>query len=163
MIEVPQEFSKPAGFPVEIPDKCRRCVTLARFAVKYADLRAKIETAEEVGISGALPSQWADQVAKVGKMSADEAMAFVASHEPELRAEFVGRLNGMDRACGDQISFAEYVIAHCSSGVVSLVSATEGVAMEAEVCGSRTPERVEGFNDIEIVRVNRAPSANITD
>lgn len=160
MIEVPREFSERTEFPVEVPNKCRRCVTLARFAAKHADLCAKIEAAEEAGISGVLPSHWTSRVAKVGEMSVDEAAAFVSSHERGLWTEFMEQLNRMDGVRENQILFAEYVIAHCGPGVVRMISATEGVGIEAEVCGSTIPERVQGFEDAEIVRVNRSPPAN---
>jgi len=155
MIEAPREFSEQSGIPVEIPDRCRRCVTLARFALRYDELGVKISHAEGLGLSGGLPQYWADQIANMGDMSKEEATAFVSANEQRMRAEFVEKLGKLDKAREDQISFAQYVLDHCERGLVELTAIGQDITMSAEVCGSTTPERVSGVDGAEIVRVNR--------
>lgn len=161
MMNSPREFSEQSGIPVEIPEKCRRCVTLARFALKHDELCTKIQQAEEIGLSGALSQHWVDQVAEVGEMTEAEAADFVRINEQRMRAEFMANLERLDGARDNQVSFAQYVLAHCDLGTVELSSVAEGVDMTAEVCGSTAPERVKGFDDVEIVRVTRSSSAVI--
>jgi len=159
MMQSPRELSEKSGISVEIPDQCRRCVTLARIALTHNRLEDKIQSARREDESGALMQRWIAKTAAVGEMSLAEAEEFVESREAKLKAELAEELGRMDAARTAQVEFARHVIGHCEQGVVRMVSATEGVDMEAEICGSTEPERVRGFTDVEIVRVVRKPIA----
>ncbi|HSW92674.1 MAG TPA: hypothetical protein VLH14_02185 [Patescibacteria group bacterium] len=163
MIEPSREFSEQSRIPVEIPDQCRRCITLARIAFTHDSLEEKIQLARKEDESGALMQRWIAQTAKVGEMSLADAEEFVESREARLKAEFDEELNKMNHARNAQLAFARQVIGHCEHGLVRMVSVTDGVEMGAEVCGSTEPERVRGFSDAEIVRVVRNPvKADVT-
>jgi hypothetical protein len=164
MIEMPGESPERAGIPVEIPEQCQRCITLARFAFRYDELASRIQNIEQAGLSGELTQRWVAHVAEVGEMSSDEAEEFVSAREQQLRDDLVARLAELDKEREQQAMFAQFVIDHCNLGVVKLVSATPGVDMEAEACGSEKPERVKGPGSAEILRVDREPvSVKVTD
>ena len=155
MIEAPRELSERTGFPVEIPDKCRQCITLARFASRYDELCRGIQNIEQAGLSGALTEQWVSKVAEVGNMTSAEAEEFVSAREQQLRDDLVARLAELDKERDQQTMFARFIIDHCESGVVKLASITPDVVMEAEACGSKKPELVRGPKGSEILRVSR--------
>lgn len=154
-----KELSGKPEFPVEIPQQCRNCIMIARAALAYEDLGKKIQAVRKEDASGALLQRWVAHTASVGEMSLAEAEALVESEEPRLRAEFEEKVEGLASTRDAKVSFARYIVEHCERGVVRLISPMEGVGIEAEVCGSTTPERVHGVNDAEIVRVRRQPVA----
>lgn len=159
MIELPGGSHERTGIPVEIPEQCRRCITLARFALRHDELSARIKNIEQAGLSGELTQRWIEHVAKEGEMSTGDAEKFVSAQEQRLRDDLVAQLEKLDKERDQQTMFAQFVIDHCQSGVVRLISATPGIDMEAEACGSQKPERVKGPVGAEILRVDREPVA----
>lgn len=155
MTELLSEFSEQSGFPVEIPEKCRQCVTLARFALRYEEFGKGIKEIEEAGLSEDLAQRWVRHAVTVSDMTVDEAEEFVSARELELRANLVARLERMDKGRERQVELAQFILGHCEPGVVKLVSVTPGVDMEAEACGSSKPERVKDPAGAEILRVDR--------
>ena len=150
-----KELSGRPEFPVEIPSQCHDCIMIARAALTYGELDEQIQGIRKEEASGALLQRWVAQAASVGEMSLADAEEFIESREARLREDLEEKVEGMVRARDAKVSFARYVLDHCEQGVVRLTPIAEDIGIEAEVCGSTTPERVRGVDGAEIVRVIR--------
>lgn len=160
MIEPRGEFSE----QLEIPDKCRDCVTLARIAFRYSRLSDNLAEATEAGLSGEIVQRWVEEVAKEGGMSQEDAAEFVAHRKPEFMAEFLGRLEGIDGKRDVQLHIAREVVAHCLGGMLTLQSEQNGEHITVEMCGSAKPESLIGVENAQVVRVIRqTATAKVTD
>lgn len=160
MIESSGEFSQ----QLEIPDRCRRCIALARLAYRHDDIGRKISEVSEARMSGDLERQWIAEAASMGDMTDDEAAAFVASQEPLLTAEFIGKLEQLDRRREAQLHMARGVLEHCNGGMLTLTTETAEELVTVEACNSKNSEALQGVPDAHVVRIIRQPiPVSVTD
>lgn len=155
MIEPSGEFAQ----QLEIPDRCKRCITLARLAFRHEDIGRKISEVSEARMSGDLERRWVAEAASVGGMTDEEAAAFVASQEPLLTAEFISRLEELDGRREAQLQIARGVIEHCAGGMLTLTTETSEEQVTVEACNSRSSEALQGVPGAHVVRMIRQPIA----
>lgn len=158
MIEARRELAA----EVSIPERCQSCVTLARLAISFRGIGKSIEQITEARMSGDLMETWINGVTEAGKMSRNDAKQFIESHGELFEANFLQRLDELDKEREKKLKFAQGVINHCSDGVVLMRPVTPGVVIEAEACGSEEPELVRGVEGTEIVRVRRTSPVTAT-
>jgi len=97
----------------------------------------------------------AEHAEKLTKLTPEQARDFIKSKEDVFRTKIGQELDRKDKVCDTQVRFAEYVIANCERGVIEMRPVVEGVDIRSELCGTEEPERIRGFEDVELSRVFR--------
>ena len=151
-----KELEPPLLERLDIPDKCRLCVALARVAAIDAKLARNVDELAKDTLDGPMFDNLAVELAKQLSIPLDEAKKHIEEQRSEVidkAMQAIARLNGM-RA--QQMKIGERIIEHCETGVMRFVPVSGPSDTTIEVCGSTAREQVQGVDDAEIVRVLRS-------
>jgi hypothetical protein len=149
------ELEPPLLERLDIPDRCRLCIALARVAAIDAKLARNVDELAKDTLDGPMFDNLAKGLAEQLSITLDEAKKHIDEQRSEVidkAMQAVARLNGM-RA--QQAKIGERIVRHCETGVMRFVPVSGEGDIAVELCGSTTRESVQGLGDAEIARVLR--------
>ena len=142
---------------VTIPDRCKRCVTLARLASLHDMVSRDVDEMTEAGLSGKITQDLIDAVVHYEGISHEEAAEFIASKQPDITEDTVHMLDKMDEVRDTQVNLGQRIVDACPDGVLSMRARRNGHEVVVRVCMSSIREVVpnSGKYDAEIVGIER--------
>lgn len=155
-----KELEPPLLERLDIPDRCRLCIALARVAAIDAKLARNVDELAKDTLDGPMFDNLAVGLAGQLNISLDEAKKHIEEQRSEVidkAMQAIARLNDM-RA--QQVKIGERIVRHCETGVMRFVPVSGSRDIAIEVCGSTAREQVQGVDDAEIVRVLRGQSSD---
>ena len=150
-----KELDPPLLERLDIPDRCRLCIALARVAATDAKLARNISELATDSLDGQMFDNLAAQLAKDLNLTLEEARAYIEAQRADVVDSAMLALRKLNTLRDQQLAIGQRIVEHCETGVRQFHPMSGIGDVVVEMCGSTTREAVQGSDEAEIVRVRR--------